>query len=187
MNATVSPEDIARYESIINALSPMVRQEPEEDEEPGAREWFVAFTNPNCEGRVIKAMNERGIATLAPVIRYWRTRNRKRVQDERQLMPRYVIFGMDRARHNLIGIEGLERIVRSNDRSWSRVPEWAVALLRMRMLSGEFDPSVGRVSNFLNWLVAQGEMPAAALVETPDTKNRTARNRLSRVKRKKKR
>ncbi len=94
----VSSAEIRRYESIINDLTPLVQPDAPApvDEE---RTWHVAVTNPNCEGRVVAAMHERGIPTVAPVIRFYRKYKRSVSQHtgERALMPRYVIFGLAKA------------------------------------------------------------------------------------------
>jgi hypothetical protein len=177
----VSQADVARYESIANSLRPLVEKPDPEKEWLADREWFVAVTNPNCEGRVIGEMHERGILTVAPVIRYWRVRNRVRRVTERQLMPRYVIFGIDRAKQNVVGIEGLERIVRNGDLSWARVPAAQVSILRLRALTGEFDPTSTRASAFFEWLLAKGEISVHAVVAN-SKKGRMERNRVSRAK-----
>jgi hypothetical protein len=177
----VSSAEVARYESIVNAMRPLVEKAPSDEDECADREWFVAVTNPNCEGRVIGEMHERGILTVAPVIRYWRVRNRVRRVTERQLMPRYVIFGIDRAKQNVVGIEGLERIVRNGDLSWARVPAAQVSILRLRSLTGEFDPTSTRASAFIDWLLTKGEISVHAVVANPKG-GRTGRNRVSRAK-----
>jgi hypothetical protein len=180
--AGVTAHDVRRYESIANALTPLVAPAPAPDEELSDRQWFVAVTNPNCEGRVIADMHERGILTVAPVIRYWRQHRRNRHVTERALMPGYVIFGLDRDRQHIVGVEGIERVIRNRAGEWDHLPARDVSLLRLRALTGEFDPTASGVSPFILWLVDHGELPLTAIIPLPE--KRVERNRVSRVSRK---
>ena len=134
--------------------------------EPNPITWHVAVTNPAREALVRQQMQSRGMDTIVPMIRFWRVRNRRRFVAEKPLLARTVIFGMDRARHDLIDVVGLERVIRGAQDRWFVLPPNEAYDLRFRMLRGDFDATLreGRampeLPQFIRWLLDRGDLPA---------------------------
>lgn len=151
--------------------------------------WHAAVTNPGAEFSVRAALQDRGIDTVLPTIRYWRIRNRKRFVAERPLLARCVLFGMNKETQSLVEfvsryvrdgdqlvradepdrartIVGIERIVRGADDGWAVLPASEIYDLRLRILRGDFDATLreGRarpeLPEFIKALIARGELPA---------------------------
>lgn len=131
--------------------------------------WFVAVTNPGCEGRVRDQMQDLGIDTILPMVRYWRIRNKQRLVAERPLVARTVIFGMNPKTQMLLQpvykhawegsgedkryvptaevesyktILGLERIARGASNEWAEIPAQEAFGLRFQILRGDFDATL---------------------------------------------
>lgn len=131
--------------------------------------WHVAVTNPSCEMRVREQMQDLGIDTIMPMVRFWRIRNKQRSVAERPLVARTVIFGIDPAtqmllqpvyKHEWVGsgadkqyvpteevasyktITGLERIARGASNEWAVLPPEEAFNLRFQILRGEFDATL---------------------------------------------
>lgn len=130
--------------------------------------WHAAITNPSYDFIVRDIMQERGIDTVLPVVRYWRIRNRRREIAERPLLARCVIFGLDPAWQDIRGIRGLERVVKGASDSWARLPANEVYDLRFAILRGDFDAtlreahSLRPLPDLIRRLITDGYLPAQA-------------------------
>lgn len=150
---------------------------------PNELTWHAAATNQGKELAVRAALQARGIDTVLPLLRIWRIRNRQRVMAERPLLPRLVLFGIDKATQSLVdlvpsyvrtiddelvpvplservvSIPGLERIVRGAGQEWATFRPEDVYDLRFRILRGEFDPTITEeTSPIVKWLIDRGEL-----------------------------
>lgn len=138
--------------------------------EPTPLTWHVAVTNPGREALVRQQLQGRGMDVIMPMIRFWRVRNRKRFVAERPLMARTLVFGMDRDKHDLLDVIGLERIVRGAQDRWYVLPASEAYDLRLRILRGDFDGTLRQdrvmpeLPEFIRWLLARGDLPSDSVL-----------------------
>jgi hypothetical protein len=163
--------------------------------------WHVAITNPGCERRVREQMQDLGIDTILPMIRYWQIRNKQRDVVERPLVARTVIFGIDPKtqmllqpvyEHEWVGkqyvptgriegyksLVGLERIARCDGERWAEMPAEQAFNLRFQILRGEFDATQRQVNPamalppMIKWLLERGEIPSEGVLTHKEAKRK---------------
>lgn len=136
--------------------------------QPDPLRWHAAITNPGYEFIVRAAMQDRGIDTVLPVIRYWRVRNRRREVAERPLLARTIIFGLDHDQQHVRGIRGFERVVRGASDLWANLPANEVYDLRFAILRGDFDATLREgqpqrpLPDLIRRLIDDGDLPPQA-------------------------
>ena len=185
MKPMLSLSEEQHYVALVNALGSRKR-EPDSEGERLPRVWHVAVTNPGWERNVAKAMDQRGIDTFLPMIRFTTYRAKTSGVGEKPLLPRYVLFRLEHSGQRLDRVDGLERLIRQPDGQVATVADRIVHDLRVRAVGREFEATKFG-TRFMRWLVEQGELPARAILLPQKTITRTARNRVKRVAKRQKR
>lgn len=106
--------------------------------------WHVVYTSPQCEQSTADEIKRIGLVPYLPLEHGSKIVRRRRVQTTRPLFPRYLFVGVETYQHwrGLLGVEGVEDVLRNNDIP-SRVPTAWVDMLRKMEGAGAFDRRPG--------------------------------------------
>ncbi len=111
----------------------------------GEKDWFVVYTDPQCEKAVVEKLGEDlGFRAAAPIVKEWERRRRRdkdrRVKVERPLLPRYVFVELPRVGApfgRVTGQKHVQEFLGATDPV--RVPAGIVEELLERERLGDFD------------------------------------------------
>jgi len=130
MNAPFKIGDVVDY------VTPRAKRTP-----AAAVDWFVVYTNINCESRARGGLDALGYRTLLPMQRVWRTHARKREAVDRPLFTRYLFVGLGPLDcwHPIRTTHGVEAILADENGRPARVPNAAIDKIATAEASGLFD------------------------------------------------
>lgn len=102
--------------------------------------WFVVRTNPRCETRAVKGLQERGFSTYLPVETKWRRSGRDRKRVDSPLMVGYLFAALapGQSIYDVRRTDGVHSVVGVNGTPIA-VDPWQVLRYAAAEVAGAFD------------------------------------------------